>query len=431
MSQKQFTVDTTGDLTNQCIQAAIDEAAAAGGGTVNVPAGEYQLHDAVHMKDNVKLIGEGEGKTVLIKVPSVSSNLSQVMGYGHYEFAVDEPGKFKVGDGIHLIDDNAGGFYTTVATISDIDDEWFFINRPATHDFHPNANARAITAFALIEIETVENATVENIVLDGNTEETFRLNGCRGGGIFAIGSSNLTFTKVEIRNYNGDALSFQQCADVRVSNCDIHHCTGHGLHPGSGSVRYTFIDNYVHHNEIDGLFYCLRTTHSLTQGNRIENNGRHGISIGERDTNHHIRQNTIIGNQEHGIEFRPVNRQSGDDVIVENNDIGPNTRDGKSENEIHIPKGLKRIHICDNRIEVARGKAMYVEAGCEQISFVGNEVDGKSQSNKAVADEAGVVQYAAPDDLPSVGPLSLPLHGAKHLFRKDLLPWRGESDHVS
>jgi len=425
MANKTITInpDSEQGNTNVIIQKAIDAVAEGGGGTVIVPAGTYRLQNAIHMRDHVTLVGDPNGGSIMIKEPSVSSPLDHVVGYGHYEFAVKEPEKFEVGMGIHLLDDNAGGFYTTVATIVDRDDDWFYINRPASHDYHAKSNGIAVSAFSLIEVDGVKNATVADLVLDGNPEEPFRLNGCRGGGVFAIGSSNLTFKNLEIRNYNGDALSFQQCADVRVVGCQIHSNAGHGLHPGSGSVRYEFMDNHVHDNGIDGLFYCLRTTHSICQGNRFENNARHGISIGERDTNHHIIGNTVIGNGGHGVDFRTVVRQSGDHVILENNDIGPNCANGETEHEINIPSGLRSIHMTGNRINVGRGSALCVAEDCKSISFVENIISDRPQSEDDVIDKSGVVSYTSPGELPTVGPMTLSVYGAKHLFVNELTPW--------
>ena len=101
--------------TNVAIQRAVDDVAAAGGGAVVIPRGTYLMHDALHLRSGVRIIG-AEG-TILKKVPSAQSNIPDYLGYGHYEVTVEEPEKFPVGTGVHILDDNAGGFYTTVATV--------------------------------------------------------------------------------------------------------------------------------------------------------------------------------------------------------------------------------------------------------------------------------------------------------------------------
>src|SRR5690348_9295566 len=111
MPASTVSVERSASPTNATIQAAVDRAAAAGGGTVTVPAGTYLMHDALHLRSGVRVVGEGS--PVLKKVPSVRSRIPDFLGYGHYEFTVDEPEKFRVGMGVHLLDKNAGGFYTT------------------------------------------------------------------------------------------------------------------------------------------------------------------------------------------------------------------------------------------------------------------------------------------------------------------------------
>ena len=51
---------------NNSIQRLVDETWQRGGGTVEIPAGIYQMRDALHLRDNVHIVGAGE--TILQKV---------------------------------------------------------------------------------------------------------------------------------------------------------------------------------------------------------------------------------------------------------------------------------------------------------------------------------------------------------------------------
>ncbi|MGQ9813657.1 MAG: hypothetical protein ACUVR3_00650 [Candidatus Roseilinea sp.] len=82
-------------LTNQALQRAIDDVAAAGGGVVEVPAGIYRMRDTLHLRSGVRVIGEPGA--VLLKEPSVTVPLLDCLGYDHYEFTVTEPDKLQVG----------------------------------------------------------------------------------------------------------------------------------------------------------------------------------------------------------------------------------------------------------------------------------------------------------------------------------------------
>ena len=50
--------DFIGD-THRALQAALDYVASFGGGTVEVLPGTYRMGNAIHLRDNVRLIGSG------------------------------------------------------------------------------------------------------------------------------------------------------------------------------------------------------------------------------------------------------------------------------------------------------------------------------------------------------------------------------------
>ena len=47
--------------TNAVLQRAVDDAAAHGGGVVEVPAGTFFMHDALHLRSGVHVIGRPGG----------------------------------------------------------------------------------------------------------------------------------------------------------------------------------------------------------------------------------------------------------------------------------------------------------------------------------------------------------------------------------
>ncbi len=403
-------------FTHQVLQRAIDDVAAAGGGVVEAPAGVYRMRDALHLRSGVSLIGEPG--TVLFKEPSVTVPLLDYLGYGHYEFTVTEPDRLQVGMGVHITDDDSMGFYDTVATIVERKGDLFFIDRMLNHDYWPAKRGRVTTIFPIVDAVGVENVALENITIDGNPEETHTLNGCRGGGVFLLMARRARLENVEVRHFNGDAISFQQCADVIVRGCRAHHNAGGGIHPGSGSVRYLLQRNHVHDNGACGVFYCLRTTHSICEDNRLERNGGAGISIGERDTDHCIRNNTIAANGGHGLEFRPPIAHGGDRTRIEGNTFAGNAQrinPPALAAEIHIPAGLRDILIAGNVFQPAPdSRALLIDAACAGIGVIDNQINGRPQPD-------GLPVRA--DEFPPVGPAALPLDGARHLNIDRLPPW--------
>ena len=407
--------------TNATIQAAVDAAAAAGGGVVHVPPAVYAMSDALHLRTGVRIVGAPGA--VLRKVPSVTSRIEHFLGYGHYEFTVAEPEKFRVGMGVHILDDHAVGFYTTVATIVGREGDWFFLDRMFNHDYHVVHNARVISVHSLIEGYQVADAAAEGLTVDGNlTGELVWLNGCRGGGVFLLQCQRVVLDRLDVHDFRGDGLSFQQCTDITVRRCELHHQAGGGLHPGSGSVRYVLAGNRIHDNGGDGIFYCLRTTHSHCRDNVIERNGGVGISIGERDTNHLVTGNTVRENGGAAIAFRVPVKQSGDEVRVEGNALGPNCRK-RDTHEVVIPAGLAGIHVAHNAIFPGKGGAISVAPGVARVSIVNNTIVDRLQQPTDIAGPPTAWSGVAPSELPTTAPAALPPSGARHLGLAQLAPW--------
>ena len=378
---------------------------------MEIPAGTYLMRDALHLRDRVQVVGEPG--TILKKVPSVESPLADYLGYGHYEFTVAEPEKFEPGMGVLINDSEGWGFYETVATIVDRKGRLFFIDRMLNHDYDPRHKGKAATVHSLIEGVSVRDASAKGLTLDGNPEETRMIGGCRGGAAYLLQAHEVRLEGLEILNFRGDAISFQQCTDVRVADCHIHDNGGGGIHPGSGSVRYEILRNHVHDNKENGVFYCLRTTHSRCEQNRIRDNGKAGISVGDRDTDHLIRGNLVTGNGGNGIEFRAPITQGGDRVSVEDNTIESNCR-GNAEHEIRVAAGIHDVRIAGNKISPRRGKALFAGTGCSGIRFYANVVSGRPQSAEDACAE-GEVTFKDDEAFPPVGPGAVKSDSARHL----------------
>ena len=400
------------------LQQLLDAAAEQGHREVRIPAGEYLMGNALQLRSGLHIIADGD--VLLKKAPHAASLMTHFHGYGHFEVGVENPDLFDIGDGIFLRDENAVGFYTTVATVVDKiksrGETLLIIDRMFNHDYHPNANAVAARLHSLIEGVGVEDVLVEGIRLDGAAEDNVNLNGCRGAGVFLIQSKRVGLRNVEVANYHGDAISFQQCIDIAVTDCNLHDNRGGGLHPGSGSIRYALTGNTIKNNGNCGVFYCLRTTHSVCENNTIHDNGSDGISIGERDTDHLIAGNDIQRNGGAGVSFREPTRISGDRVIVRGNRMSQNGRTSPGA-EIKIPAGLRDIHIEGNSLQPRDGQpAIFVEPGSERISIGDdNTVADAPLAATDVKDDACLVHWGTPTALPPVGPAELGSDGGRHL----------------
>lgn len=365
--------------TNEAIQGAVDQVAAAGGGVVRILPGTYVMNDSLHLRSNVTVRGSGSD-TVLWKPPSVRSNVLYSNGYGLYSVSVEEPDKFPIGCGVHITDDRAVGFYDTVATVTWKDGNELGLSRALNHDIGGLANGTVTSVYPIISGCAVESIIVESLVVDGNAASNAYLHGCRGGGIFLLRTDRLQIKNVRVRHFNGDGISFQQCVDTLIERCCCTGNTGSGLHPGSGSVGFAFRGTSCLDNGRDGIYYCLRVSYSLCEDCVIEGNGQDGLSIGHRDTDAVIRRNHIASNSRHGIYiredqdglsgqrtwveanvFRDNCRLAGDgdicfasevdDFHIVRNEFHPVGRGGSNKTAIQLQQAPKGMVIHDNLIE--------------------------------------------------------------------------------
>jgi hypothetical protein len=398
--------------TNVVLQRAVDDMAAKGGGVVVLPAGVFTMHDSLHLKSHVSVVGQGS-KTVLRKKPCVKSRIVDYLGYGHFEVTVEEPELFEPGMGVLVRDDARAGFDMTVATVTGKLGNRVFISKMMNYDYHPDKNGRLVSVFPLIASEFARDVSVCHLTLDGNNDAEV-MGGCRGGGVFLLQTHTATIECVEVHSYNGDGISFQQCTDVVVRGCSIHHCAENGLHPGSGSVRYVMAGNHIHDCGGMGVFYCLRTTHSLCADNKLVGNGRAGISIGERDTDHILRGNEIRDNGWEGIVFRKVHAHGGDRVVIEQNVLDGNCKQ-QGEAEVVVASRIEDVELRRNTFRHVRKVPLFVEKGARNVYAVRNRVDGRALSRNDVVDGSGSVVLGEPQKPLSVGPAAASPDSGLHL----------------
>jgi parallel beta-helix repeat protein len=309
---------------NRVLQAAVDYIAGLGGGLVEIGAGEYLMHDSLHLRSNVTVRGV-KGRTILRKAPSAVSALALDGDFGEQQITVEDAKGLAPGYGVAVWDDNAGGFHTTVARITGQKGHTFAIDKPLMADCMVDNHAKAATVFPVISAYHAQGIRIEDVTIDGNKADNIALNGCRGAGIFLYGSHGATIQGCTIRGYNGDGISFQQSNDVAVTDCVSEDNVSLGLHPGSGSQRPTVQRCIARRNGTDGLFLCWRVRHGTFENNILEENGRFGISIGHKDSDNLLRHNVVRSNKENGIFFRneslgmAPHRNRLEENVVENN----------------------------------------------------------------------------------------------------------------
>jgi hypothetical protein len=370
---------------DRVLQAAVDYISGLGGGLVQIGAGEFTMHDSLHLRSNVTIRG-AKGQTVLRKTRGFSSPLAMDGDFGEEQVTLVNPEGFKVGYGIAIWDSQSGGFHTTVGRITGANGNTFSFDMPLNADCLVANKAMATTVFPVITGYNLEGARLEDLIIDGNKAENVALNGCRGGGIFLYRGFGTTIRGCVVKNFNGDGISFQQSNDVVVEDCTSENNTGLGMHPGSGSQRPTVRNCIARNNGEDGLFLCWRVRHGVFEKNLLENNGRYGISIGHKDTDNLLQDNEVRGNHEEGVMFRDDTiAMAGHRNRLENNIIENNGVRGQSAG-IRVRGETQDLVFRNNVIRDTRPGSdrkqtvgIRIEDGVGQVTLDGNQIDAETK----------------------------------------------------
>ncbi len=365
----------------RALQSAVDYVAALGGGSVEIGAGTYVMHDSLHLRPHVTVRGV-KGRTILRKADAVRSPLVRDGDYGEEQFTVKEARGFEVGYGVAIWDKNSGGFHTTVARITGRNGHTFSIDRPLNADCMVDGGAQSATVFPVISGYDLEGCRLEGLTIDGNKSGNPHLNGCRGGGIFLYRGFGTVIEDCTVQNYNGDGISFQQSNDVIVRNCVSEDNASLGFHPGSGSQRPVIEKNLARRNGEDGLFLCWRVRHGVFQDNIFESNQRFGISIGHKDSDNVFLRNQVRLNEEAGVFFRNESeamaghRNKLEANVIENNGVK------KDAPGIRVRGETKDLTFTGNVIRDTRsGKdrkqnvGVLIEEKAGEVSLDKNEID--------------------------------------------------------
>ena len=368
--------DFVGD-TNVAIQQALDAVGVYGGGTVELGAGVYTLHDSVRLHRGVRLVGAGPD-TLLRKGDGARSDFAVDADYGQMKVSVKEAGGFRVGMGVAVTDERAGGWGDTVATVRLIQGNVLCLDRRFVSDYRSDKGGHVSNSFPLVSGIDVDSVVIEGLCVDGNRDTNSRINGCVGGGLYLHRARNCRISDCIVRNFNGDGISFQITQDITVERCEVSGIAGLGLHPGTGSVRPIVRDCRSHDNGEDGFFLCWRVQEGRFERNEICDNGRHGFSIGHKDTDNLFLANTVRGNQRHGIYFRdeePTNAGSRntfrENVIEDNGECGVYV-DGHTTDLL-----FEQNTIRDTRQGSARTQQVGIVAGehADRVRAVSNHIE--------------------------------------------------------
>lgn len=375
--------NAAGDLCGRdqrVIQAAVDTVARNGGGTVQLLPGKWRLRNAVYLCSNIRLIGSG-AESVLEKEASASTKLAADSDWYDQEITLADARGFQVGDGICLRAKNPhhGGMDVIKRTLIARSGNRFKLDRGLRENLWSMGNPTASTLFPILSGENITNVVIESVTLNGNRANNEELDGNYAGCIFLQDCADVTLRKVAARDYRGDGISWQICHDVLVEECESRNHSGLGLHPGSGSQRPVIRNNAITGCHI-GLFFCWGVKYGIAEKNTIEDTKTAGISVGHRDTDNLIRNNTVKRSGQAGILFRAERGPgfTGDRNTVEGNlviDTG-----GEAAAAVDIQGTTAGLIFRKNSLKETRGPARRVGfrlgKDTKDITLESNTVEG-------------------------------------------------------
>lgn len=310
-------------FTNEDVQRAVD-ALPPEGGTVQMGPGVFRIMAPVRLRSNTKLIGSGP-ETILRRIDGFHSRFIVDADYGELKVVVEDVSGFKTGMSIQVTDNiNSSCWDVTTGIITDIAENTLYIDTHLIRDYDSEENGMVTNAGSCVSVLGAENVSISDFTIDGNKAKNDRLDGCNGGGIAIIKSKNVTVSKVSVKDFNGEGITWQITENVTIQNCEISGCTNMGMHPGTGSPNSTIVGNKSHHNKV-GLYLCWRVQHSLVKGNLLHHNEDFGISTGHKDSDVTFEDNHIFENGRDGVQFREEDQKNSPhrttfiDNVVENN----------------------------------------------------------------------------------------------------------------
>lgn len=299
MSRRQATVlhaseFDSADSRTAGIQEAVDALPPAGG-VVYLPPGRYLLRRSVRLRSHVTVRGEG-ASTIISRPRPVIIPLARASDGGRPTLVLPHTRGLAVGDEIHISDNDSFGWWAShclVRAIRGVTLDLDILHGKKEYRFLPRRQAFAANWFPAFWLRDLTGVTIEDLTIDGGVRRHARkICDFVVAAVHAHRCEEVRVTAVTVRGWTGDGIGIQGGANAIVSGCVVEQCAGHGYHPGTSVTRSIWRGNIARGNTRDGLFFCLRVTHSVVDGNVLVSNGGHGIG-GLTDPD---RYNTVVGN---------------------------------------------------------------------------------------------------------------------------------------
>ncbi|MGF9759574.1 VCBS domain-containing protein [Microvirga sp. 0TCS3.31] len=147
-------------------------------------------------------------------------------------------------------------------------------NRDTVIKLEDNFNAR-LNGIVRTALDTVENVTISNLVIDGNRANNI---GHQAGFICGV------------KEESGDTQT-----NITLDNVEARNCSAYGINPHEITYDLTVTNSTAHHNGLDG-FVADGVVGGVYAGNVSYANDRHGFNVQNASQNITLENNKAYGN---------------------------------------------------------------------------------------------------------------------------------------
>jgi hypothetical protein len=361
-------------FSNLAIQMAVD-ALPPEGGTVKMDTGLYMMMAPVRLRSNTELLGSGT-RTIMKRIDGCRSKFVIDADYGELKITVEDASKFKPGMSIQVSNKPYSECWdVSTAVITDIVKDTLYFDTHLIRDYEAKFEGMVSNAGSCVSVYGVHDVVISDLLIDGNKEKNYLLDGCNGGGVAIIKSRNVVVDRVVIKDFNGEGITWQITNNVTVRNSEISGCTNMGLHPGTGSPNSLIENNRSHHNKV-GLFICWRVQNSVVRKNVFSDNSTNGISTGHKDSDVLFEGNIIKGNGEHGIYIREEDIQNS----PHRNKFVSNTIEKNNGYGVYVGSEAIDLEFKNNIIKNQKA-AFYLADKSYKIIDIDNQISGHQEGH--------------------------------------------------
>jgi len=395
---------TTDDTV--AFDAALNAANTAGGGTVNVPCGNYKVSHTFYLYSNTRLLGSGKCSNIQALTAEKSNLTADGSGTS---ITVADGTRFQTGWTIAVVDSTSIGVtnspYSAVANITNISGNVLTLSRtlqtsggvPRTYT---TANsAQAVHVFVLLRTASnTANVEVGDLSFTGanSMDSTYYTWQAPLVGM-TQSPSNVYVHDLWLQNSTSDAITTEAINGLRAERINSTYNTGNGFHLGAATHDGWIKGGFFQHNGsvsgggagTSGIYFCDNNYRITISGNDIGYNASDGIvgvdaSGGVRtDQDLMFENNTVHDNNGHGFSLWNTSHISITGNTIENNGQSADWKAGIYISGSTYVTASGNI-IRDTQVSKTQAYAIQEANGADYNSLVGNTTDANKYSPTVV-----------------------------------------------